>query len=135
MTNLPDRINLLLSENHWSAAELARQAGVSRAAVSDWRNGSVKTLTAEVASRLAAACNVDAIWVATGRGEPRHGNLAQKDPGAQSPAEWPFLAIDPARYSQLPDAVKRMIEGRALALIDEWEASARVGTTKDPKAA
>lgn len=134
MTNLPERINLLLSENHWSAAELARQAGVSRAAVSDWRNGSVKTLTAEVASRLATACNVDAIWVATGRGEPRQGDQAQRRSGAPSPTDWPFLAIDPARYSQLPDAVKRMIEGRALALIDEWEASVQVGTTKNPKA-
>lgn len=134
MTNLPDRINFLLSENHWSAAELARQAGVSRAAVSDWRNGSVKTLTAEVASRLAAACNVDAIWVATGRGEPRQGDLDQRDVSARTPGEWPFQAIDPVRYAQLPDAVKRMIEGRALALIDEWEASARVSTAKKPKA-
>lgn len=135
MTTLPDRINFLLSENHWSAAELARQAGVSRAAVSDWRNGSVKTLTAEVASRLATACKVDAIWVATGRGEPRRGDPEQRDEGTQPVAEWPFHAIDPARYAQLPSAVKRMIEGRALALIDEWEASARLSTGKKPNPA
>ncbi|RBL87879.1 hypothetical protein DDE05_00440 [Streptomyces cavourensis] len=135
MTNLPDRINFLLSETHWSAAELARRAGVSRAAVSDWRNGSVKTLTAEVASRLATACNVDAIWVATGRGEPRRDDLDRSELGARKHGEWPFQAIDPARYALLPDAVKRMIEGRALALIDEWEASARVGTDEKPEAA
>jgi transcriptional regulator with XRE-family HTH domain len=134
MKTLPERINFLLNEKHWSSAELARRAGVSRAAVSDWRNGSVKTLTAEVASRLAAACTVDAIWVATGRGEPRQGVLDQSDTPVQCVEKWPFRTIDPARYAQLPDAVKSMIEGRALALIDEWETASRVASARDSKA-
>lgn len=126
MNTLPERIDFLLSETHWSPAELARRAGVSRAAVTDWRNGKVKRLTVDVAARIAAACNVDAIWMATGAGVARPDGAT---PQAKSP-EWPFRTIDPARYQQLPDAVRGMIEGRALLLIEEWEASTRLQDLK-----
>lgn len=130
MNTLPDRIDFLLSETHWSPAELARQAGVSRAAVTDWRNGKVRRLTADVAARIAAACNVDAMWVATGAGVARPSGSATQAPIQATSPEWPFRTIDPARYQLLPDALRGMIEGRALALIEEWEASTRFTSGK-----
>ncbi|MEQ4618325.1 MAG: hypothetical protein ABN482_09785 [Corticimicrobacter sp.] len=35
-------------------------------------------------------------------------------------AGWPFLSITPERYAQLPDRLKGLIEGRVMAMIEEW---------------
>lgn len=43
-------------------------------------------------------------------------------PDVSSGGEWPFKTIAAARFDRLPDHLKGVIEGRALTIIEEWEA-------------
>ena len=114
-TPLSKRIELLLHENRWSAAELARQAKVSRAAVTDWRNGNVNNISLDVAVRIGRAANVDPMWIATGDGTPAPGYVM---PG-EKPTDWPFPTVsldDIARLSEndrrdLETTIKRFVAG------------------------
>ena len=114
-TPLSKRIELLLHEKRWSAAELARQAGVSRAAVTDWRNGNVNNISLDVAVRIGRAAKVDPMWVATGEGPTVPGYVTPED----KPTEWPFPAVsldDIARLSEndrrdLETTIKRFVAG------------------------
>lgn len=98
MKTLSERINLILQAKGWSAAELARQAGVSRAAVTDWRNGNVAALTTDVAARISKATGYSMLWVANGEG-PRETTPSLVDAGY-----WPFRSVEWASFQKLtPD--------------------------------
>ncbi len=85
-TTLADRIVALTSELNWKPAELARQAEVSRASVSDWLSGKTKTLNPEVAQRLERKSGFNAIWLATGQGNRKA--LTTAEPVAPSAGDY-----------------------------------------------
>lgn len=68
MKNLAERIAKVKAENGWSNAELARQAGTSRTAPTDWLSGKVRVLSAETAQQLSQKTSFSAMWLATGDG-------------------------------------------------------------------
>ncbi|MCQ9615921.1 XRE family transcriptional regulator [Paenalcaligenes niemegkensis] len=105
-TPLSKRIELLLHEKRWSAAELARQAKVSRAAVTDWRNGNVNNISLDVAVRIGRAAKIDPMWIATGEGTPLPGYVAQED----GLVEWPFPSVSLDDIKRLSDSDRRDLE-------------------------
>lgn len=55
MTTLQDRIARLMSETGMSVGEIARIAGVTSSAVTQWKDGPTKSLKTAPATKLAAA--------------------------------------------------------------------------------
>ena len=49
------------------------------------------------------------------------GSATFAEPPISYREHWPFTSIAPPRYEALPDRLKGVIEGRALAIIEEWE--------------
>jgi phage repressor protein C with HTH and peptisase S24 domain len=64
---LSDRISEARKAAKLNKTQLARAAGVSPSAVSQWENGNTKALEGESLARAARALNVDPLWLATGR--------------------------------------------------------------------
>jgi SOS-response transcriptional repressor LexA len=87
MANLSHRIQIVLNETGWSQAELARKAGTSRTAVSDWLNDKVKNLSAQVAQNISRETTFSISWLATGEGKAKQGfdNNARVAPIATRP--------------------------------------------------
>jgi len=52
----------------WTQAEVARRAGASRAAVTDWVNGTTKVMSPHNAQRLGAEVGIRPEWLSTGHG-------------------------------------------------------------------
>lgn len=75
MKILADRIALVKEQMSWTNAELARRAGTSRAAPTDWLNGKVRVLSSETAQRLSAQSPYSATWLATGDGPIKKDDL------------------------------------------------------------
>lgn len=78
MTTLQDRIARLMSETGMSVGEIARIAGVTSSAVTQWKDGPTKSLKTAPATKLAAASGFSAMWIATGTG-PEKGVHADFD--------------------------------------------------------
>ncbi|NLX17402.1 MAG: helix-turn-helix transcriptional regulator [Ramlibacter sp.] len=70
--NLDERIQILMRENDWDVAAVARIAGVSSSAVSQWLGRGNKQTKAianvDVAERLSRASGYTALWIAKGLG-------------------------------------------------------------------
>lgn len=99
MDTLQDRLRQLMTDRGISAAEVARMANVSRASVSQWLSGSIKSLNAETAVDLARALGVDdALWLATGqRSGPGTGEAGRlQAPITQNPDEIVISEYDAA---------------------------------------
>lgn len=75
MKKLAERIQHIKDETGWSNAEIARLAGTSRAAPTDWLNGKVRALSAETAQRLSDNSEYATAWLATGSGEKKKTHL------------------------------------------------------------
>jgi phage repressor protein C with HTH and peptisase S24 domain len=73
---LAERIQRAREKAGLSKSELARAAGVSPSAVTQWENGETLELKGEPVTRVALACGVDAHWLATGRGSEAPRPLA-----------------------------------------------------------
>lgn len=75
MMSLKERIDALMREKEWDIATVARTAGVSHSAVSQWLgrgNSTVKEIkNPEAAAKLAEATGYNALWIATGKGEKK----------------------------------------------------------------
>lgn len=71
---LADRIREAMGD--MSAAEIARATGKTPGAVTQWLDGTIKSLKAETAARLEAATGYRATWLVTGKGEKKIGNIA-----------------------------------------------------------
>lgn len=69
---LADRIREAMGER--SAAEIARATGKTPGAVTQWLDGTIKSLKAETAARLETATGYRATWLVTGKGEKKIGN-------------------------------------------------------------
>ena len=80
MSLLEERIFEARRDAGIKASNLARSVGVTGAAVSRWEKGQVKNLRMEHLFSIARLLDVDAEWLATGRGhKKRHLNQQQRD--------------------------------------------------------
>jgi len=119
-TRLSDRIALRKT----TQAELARKAGISSSAVSDWIRGvtSADNVKAEPLLRAAAFLEVSPMWLLTGRGLSAVGSatvlIAEQPKGSYS--VWPFERISSEKYFTLPahlrTSIEMMIEGVMLGM-------------------
>lgn len=89
MKTLQERIKFVKEVTKWSNAELARKAGVSRTAPTDWLNGNVGALSSPVAQSLSQQTPFTAAWLATG-GKPMY----KAEVELKAIAQWPFVEID-----------------------------------------
>lgn len=69
MKTLKERILFLIDYTKRNQSEIAKAAGVSRAAVSDWVKGNVLTMSSVPAANLEKEYGVSATWLATGAGD------------------------------------------------------------------
>lgn len=74
--NLQERIIHLLETSGKSQSDLARFLGISRATVSDWKSGKIKSLSSENAFKAGQFFNVNPEWLATGKG-PLESNVIE----------------------------------------------------------
>lgn len=116
MSLLSERIRRVKVETGWSNAELARRAGTTRAAPTDWLKDEVENLSASVASKLSNATSFCATWLATGEG-PVYKNEAPA-PGL---VDWPFDTFTKEEFAALPEKVQGRAEQAVLMVIREWE--------------
>ncbi len=90
---LKDRIKEAMESAGLKHAELARATGKTNAAVTQWLDGSTKSLKADTATRMEQATGYSAEWLVTGKGPKKR--QAPKDVGAVLHAitedEWQFL--------------------------------------------
>jgi hypothetical protein len=118
MSTLKERIEHLLRERRWSKAEIARQSGVTRAAVTDWLNGETEVLTVRVAQCLSSKSGYNANWLATGEGRMLVGAFPKALPPVRA---WPFKRINPARIARLSSEELAYVEGKLESLIEQVE--------------
>lgn len=113
--DLQERIELLMAEKDWDIATVARVAGVTHSAVSQWLGrGSKPTKSIgdmEVAQRLAVSTGYKALWIAKGKGDkktvyPTRGEPLQEDqmPMPASPGKTDLILVNlRILLSTLPD--------------------------------
>lgn len=70
MSTLSQRIQEIIDAGHTKAA-LARAAGKSAPAVTQWISGDTKEIKADSAAGIQAATGFSAVWIATGKGPKR----------------------------------------------------------------
>lgn len=92
-----------------SAADLARAAQVSPAAVTQWLDGKTKTLKSDKAALLEIATGYRATWLATGKGPKMAGNVEQTGSKPVPVISW----VQAGNWSQVHDPFQ---PGQA----DEW---------------
>jgi transcriptional regulator with XRE-family HTH domain len=90
---LKDRIKEAMESAGLKHAELARATGKTNAAVTQWLDGSTKSLKADTATRLELATGFSAEWLVSGKGPKKR--QAQDGVGSVLHAitddEWRFL--------------------------------------------
>lgn len=116
MSLLSERIRRVKVETGWSNAELARRAGTSRSAPTDWLKDAVTHLSSAVASSLSRQTPFCATWLATGEGPVYKSEAPSNEP-------WPFTAFTREQFNSLPERVQGRVEQAALTVIQEWEQS------------
>lgn len=124
-TTYGERLDRALRMTGKDRLYLAAQIDISVQAISQVIAWKTKALTAENSARAARVLQVDGYWLATGEGEPQ-GQL--NAPAANE--AWPFVSLTRERFEAAPAHVRGMIEGRAVAYIEEWEASAKRANNK-----
>lgn len=107
MKTLKQRIEQVQAETGWSNAELARQAGTSRTAPTDWLKGDVSTLSSAVAQKISSKTRFSATWLATGDGSPYKNERDE----THSPVSWPFTEIDAEKVQALGERQRLLLEG------------------------
>lgn len=107
---LAERIQLLVDAG-FSKSQLAKAAGKTPGAVTQWLTGSTKEIKADTAWGLSALTGYSAEWISTGTGpKERTAAPAQADPPAASKAEPSATAMEIALlYDLIPvsDRVRR----------------------------
>jgi phage repressor protein C with HTH and peptisase S24 domain len=103
-----------------SPADVARAAEVTPAAVTQWLDGTTKSLRAETAAKLEHATGYLASWIVTGKGPKRSTTNAVSEPAAEyrtSPTMQPILAwehpddLPPGEYVMIPRLDVRLSAG------------------------
>lgn len=86
---LKDRIDEILAAG-FSPSELARAAGKTPSAVTHWTSGATKTIKADAAAGIESVTGFSAVWIATGRGAKRMGNV---EPGPTTRGKVPLISF------------------------------------------
>lgn len=108
-----------LSSESGGIGKLAERLGKDPSQVSQWINASLDSRTGRPRGIRSRTCrDIEAVL-----GKPE-GWMDVDHSASPSLTEtgWPFAEISQDRYAQLPDRVKGLIEGRVLAMIEDWEA-------------
>ena len=79
MNDLEKRITEALDSTGLKDAEIARKLKLSRATISQWRSGGVKSLKAESASNIERLTGYSANWISTGVGDKMSGDHISQD--------------------------------------------------------
>lgn len=108
MSELKDRIEKLKAAMAWNDTQMAKAAGVSRSAVSQWAGKGSKIIhtigDVEVALNLERETGYSALWIAKGVGPE-----TAKD--RESADSWPFASIDNQKVRALdPDRERMQLE-------------------------
>ncbi len=108
MSELKDRIEKLKAVMAWNDTQMAKAAGVSRSAVSQWAGKGSKIIhtigDVEVALNLERETGYSALWIAKGIGQ-------EKAKDRVSAESWPFSSIDNQKVRALdPDRERMQLE-------------------------
>ena len=106
---LSDRVREAIDGSKKSKADIARECGVTNAAVTHWLTGDTKSMKADTALALEEATGYRARWILYGKGTKKLGEVY-----------WPF-AVEIARYTDLSDKDRGYVEGRLEAAIEHCE--------------
>lgn len=109
MSTLADRITKALKHSGKTAANLAKELGITESAVSHWGNGNTKKIASDKLFAVARALNVNPEWLATGEGVMQRNRGA----GASLSREGEMLL---EQYEQLPEARRRAVR----AVVDSY---------------
>jgi transcriptional regulator with XRE-family HTH domain len=110
---LHDRIKEAVEKSGKTRAEIARLCGVTNAAVTQWLDGTTKSLKAEKALALERATGYRANWLSSGKGPKLLADPAEP--------YWPFTKVPIERFLRLTDDDKGYVQRRLLQAIQECE--------------
>ncbi len=88
-------------------APIAKHYGIPIEALFDAKEA------AQIAAKIMSGANVYTL--------PGEASATVAEPPVPYPDPWPFSSIARPRYEALPERLKGVIEGKALAVIEEWE--------------
>lgn len=128
-----ERLRLARAARRLTQAELASACGLSQSAIANYENGSRRS--PKNVFPLAAALQVQALWLAEGKGEMQAAlaygseNLSGATPRQDTSAlvlsehrqgwtPWPFQQVTPDTYWSLDAASRTLIENTVASLID-----------------
>ena len=86
---LKERIEEIMAAG-FSPSQLARAAGKTPSTVTHWTSGATKTIKADSAAGIESLTGFSAVWIATGRGSKRAGNVA---PGPTTRGRVPLISF------------------------------------------
>jgi hypothetical protein len=125
MNVLSTRIEELMGEMRWDAGTVARVAGVTPSAVSQWLGHGTKEIKSigkmEAAVLLERATGFSAFWLAQGKGPKRVGG-----------AGWPFPGINSSRFHALTSDQKIEIQGLVRERIERFEVEHELQKSPNP---
>lgn len=107
---LKDRIQEAIDQSEKTKAEIARNCGVTNAAVTQWLSGDTANLKADKALALEIATGYRAQWILTGRGPKK---LADQF--------WPFGGIPIERFERLDEKGRGYVDAKLEEAIEVWE--------------
>lgn len=93
MQNINDRIIEALDSTGKKDAEIAREVGISKSAITQWRKGHVKGMRAETAAALERATGYSATWLATGRGNKLIETNVEAAPDIGNRRKYPLISF------------------------------------------
>lgn len=139
MQSLKDRIQEMVNDLALIKVyqvDIAKVAGVTKAAVGLWLNGRTRFLKLEYAVKIEEAFGYRAIWLVLGKG-PKLVSEGAATPSVSSES-WPFsvpyssyLALSARARRRLDDKVSDFIEGAlAEALQEKKRKNAKTGTSR-----
>lgn len=105
-SELSDRILEAMHGAGLKKLQLAKATGKSSGAVTQWIDGTTKTLKAETAAKLQAATGYSAVWLVTGKGEKLAGSNTPNVFDALTPGALDIAAL----YDLIPvrDQIRRV---------------------------
>lgn len=107
-----------LSLESGGIGRLAERLSKDQSQVSQWINASPDSRTGKPRGIRSSTCRDIELRL----GKPLGWlDVNHSQEPARSNVDWPFQAISPDRYTQLPDRIKGLIEGRVMAMVEDWE--------------
>lgn len=103
-----------------SLADIAKQAHVTQSALTQWMNGSTKSLKAASAAALEAVTGYRATWLSSGKGPKLAGS------------GWPFVLFTEDEFMMLDEATRQDIEDTIAGKIQRARMKLGNGTTGRP---